>query len=79
MFIDKLQVFKGDTNHGNPCIVIHLSQPKSLEEEPEEKPEQKPKEDSKDESNEVAWVEPEVVRRSREMDAGRVHKIRSRL
>ncbi|CAO2650181.1 Nn.00g014730.m01.CDS01 [Neocucurbitaria sp. VM-36] len=28
MFIDKLQVFHGDTLHKNPCIVMHLSQPR---------------------------------------------------
>ncbi|KAF1848988.1 uncharacterized protein K460DRAFT_375732 [Cucurbitaria berberidis CBS 394.84] len=27
MFIDKLQIFHGDTLHKNPCIVMHLSQP----------------------------------------------------
>lgn len=28
MFIDRLQVFHGETRHKNPCIVMHLSQPR---------------------------------------------------
>ncbi|KAF2133738.1 hypothetical protein P153DRAFT_372328 [Dothidotthia symphoricarpi CBS 119687] len=28
MFIDKVQVFHGDTTHQNPCIVMHLSKPR---------------------------------------------------
>lgn len=27
MFIDKIQVFKGETKNGEPCILVHVRQP----------------------------------------------------
>ena len=47
MYIEKLQVFHGETKHKSPCIVMHLAQPKV---ERPEKPEEKPEMVERDES-----------------------------
>ncbi|KAF1937684.1 hypothetical protein EJ02DRAFT_505854 [Clathrospora elynae] len=41
MYISKLHIFHGETDHKNPCIVIHISQPKSQAAEMERRDEGK--------------------------------------
>lgn len=35
MFIDKVQVFQGDTDSRSPCVVMHLSKPRAQDESPQ--------------------------------------------